>query len=303
MLFSFLNREMPVKEFEKWLYEHDELECCAPLEAYRELLAIDYNGKYAYDVIRKIIDVGACELERIRDLLGDFITDKSGIVELAGRIYREYCKGCYFLEKIANAFITTADYDEEKIYGNRNRLLAQRAELVREARQIIDLMERGAISMTDVREFLEIIPLSKDFLEPATRLLARYMKSSYGRDEELTSKCEKSLLDLLDDGVAQFHLARHGNDWAGFVVVYWGFSTASGRPVLRIQDICVEPLFRNRGIGTRLLQFCEKMASEKGANSIRLETNVGNTAARRLYAKAGFAEFPQRLVCMKFLES
>ena len=110
------------------------------------------------------------------------------------------------------------------------------------------------------------------------------------------------MLDLLEDGVARFYLAGHGQDWAGFVVVYWGWSTASGRPILRIQDIYVEPLFRNRGIGTMLLKFCEKLAKSKGAGSIRLETNVENTAARKLYEKAGFVEFPQRRICMKFLD-
>jgi len=306
VLFSFLNREMPVKEFEQRLYGHDELEGCFQPEAYRELLSINYSGKYAYEeasrVIRKIIDVGACEQKRIRDLLGDFITDESRMVELAERIYRECCQGCYFLEKIASVFITTADYDETRIYGNRSRLLAEREKLVREARHIIDLMERGTISMTDIREYLEIVPLDRELLEPATRLLARYRKTSYGQDGELVSNCEKSLRDLLDYGVAQFYLAGQGDEWAGFVVVYWGFSTSSGKPVLRIQDIYVEPLFRNRGIGTRLLQFCEKMARAKGANSIRLETNADNTTARRLYEKAGFVEFPQRLVCMKFLD-
>lgn len=150
---------------------------------------------------------------------------------------------------------------------------------------------------------IEIIRLGKELLEPASRLLARYMKSSYGQDEELEPKCEKSLLDLLDDGVAQFYMAKQGQNWAGFVVVCWGYSTTSGKPILRVQDIYVEPKFRNRGIGTGLLAFCEKMARAKGAHSIRLETNINNTQARRLYEKAGYAEFPQRLVCMKFLDS
>ena len=156
VLFSFLNRELAVQEFEKWLYEHDELERCVPSGAYRDLLSINYKGKYAYEdacgVIRQIIDVGVCEQERIKDLLGAFIADESGIAELAERIYREHCAGCWFLEKIADAFITTADYDEFRIYGNRERLLAQRAALVREARHIMDLMDQGAIRMTDIRE-------------------------------------------------------------------------------------------------------------------------------------------------------
>jgi ribosomal protein S18 acetylase RimI-like enzyme len=156
--------------------------------------------------------------------------------------------------------------------------------------------------MNGIHEQLEMILLNKDLLKPASRLLARYMKGSYGLDEELATKGVKSLPDLMEDGVAQFYMAKLERDWVGFVVVCWGFSTTSGKPILRIQDIYVEPEFRNRGIGTGLLAFCEKLAKTKGAGSIRLETNADNRAARKLYEKAGFVEFSQRLVCMKFLD-
>jgi GNAT superfamily N-acetyltransferase len=89
------------------------------------------------------------------------------------------------------------------------------------------------------------------------------MKGSYGLDEELATKGVKSLPDLMEDGVAQFYMAKLERDWVGFVVVCWGFSTTSGKPILRIQDIYVEPEFRNRGIGTGLLAFCEKLAKRK----------------------------------------
>jgi len=59
---------------------------------------------------------------------------------------------------------------------------------------------------------------------------------------------------------------------------------------------------RHRGIGTKLLEFCEKLARSWGAGSIRLETNADNTAAGKLYEKAGFVEFPQRRVFMRFLD-
>lgn len=54
-----------------------------------------------------------------------------------------------------------------------------------------------------------------------------------------------------------------------------------------IATIGVDPAFRRRGIGARLLATCER---EMGVSRVRLTLRPSNTAARRLYEKAGYVE-------------
>lgn len=70
----------------------------------------------------------------------------------------------------------------------------------------------------------------------------------------------------------------------GFVIVLF----RTGSSVAGIETVNVDPAFRKKGIGRRLLAAAEKEVRRKGAQRIRLEVSVTNHAAVALYESAGF---------------
>lgn len=59
-------------------------------------------------------------------------------------------------------------------------------------------------------------------------------------------------------------------------------------PVGHILNIAVDPAFRGRGLGKRLLEYALEYCRGLGAERVELEVRTGNDAAIALYRKYGF---------------
>lgn len=59
-------------------------------------------------------------------------------------------------------------------------------------------------------------------------------------------------------------------------------------PVGRLYSIVIDPAFRGRGLGTRLLRACEKETVNRGCTQLRLEVRATNHRAIALYKGHGF---------------
>jgi ribosomal-protein-alanine N-acetyltransferase len=75
-----------------------------------------------------------------------------------------------------------------------------------------------------------------------------------------------------------------------FLIVTYrqGSSTSS------IETIDVDPAFKNKGIGLKLLEAAEIEMKRRGMRWSQLEVSEGNEAALRLYTKAGY-KFKERI--------
>lgn len=82
-----------------------------------------------------------------------------------------------------------------------------------------------------------------------------------------------------------FVLARRGGTVLGCVGLRW----CDGR-IGEVKRLFVVPEARGRGLGARLLDHVEELASEHGASTLRLDTSAMLVEARRLYARHGYAE-------------
>lgn len=60
--------------------------------------------------------------------------------------------------------------------------------------------------------------------------------------------------------------------------------------VMVLHTLVVDPLAQGRGYGRAFVDFYEDYARGRGCPYLRMDTNVKNAAARRMYAKLGFAE-------------
>ncbi len=88
----------------------------------------------------------------------------------------------------------------------------------------------------------------------------------------LTKAHSMVLVETLDDVIR------------GFVIVLF----RRGTTVAGIETINVDPGFRKKGIGLRLLSAAEECLRKSGIRTIRLEVAITNTAAIALYEHAGF---------------
>jgi len=72
----------------------------------------------------------------------------------------------------------------------------------------------------------------------------------------------------------------------GFLIMLY----RRGTTVAGIETINVDPTYRKKGIGLRLLSAAEEHLRKKGIHKIRLEVAITNTAAIMLYEHAGFQQ-------------
>ena len=80
------------------------------------------------------------------------------------------------------------------------------------------------------------------------------------------------------------------NSIVGMVSILFTVSTAEGGRAAWMEDMVVHPDWRGRGISERLLQEAIKEAHLSGCSRITLLTDNSNSAAKRLYGRAGFVQ-------------
>ena len=97
-------------------------------------------------------------------------------------------------------------------------------------------------------------------------------------------------------------IAREGQQTVGFVMV----TIDSGRYEQDetrgiIENIFVEPGYRNQGIGSELLDAAEELLRQAGADVLALEAMADNESARQFYRAHGYA--PHRIELEKPTET
>lgn len=73
----------------------------------------------------------------------------------------------------------------------------------------------------------------------------------------------------------------------GQAAIHW-----NGKPthpeIPDIQSLRVHPTLRGRGIGSQLLEACEKLVAERGHRRVSLSVALDNPGAKRLYERRGY---------------
>jgi len=139
---------------------------------------------------------------------------------------------------------------------------------------------------------LDIVPIDYRNSRHADALV--YLMDIYARDpmggaSPLNAYAKQNLASALAALPTAFGvLAFCGNQSAGIVNCFEGFSTFACRPLANIHDVVVAPEFRGNGIAIRMLEQAEWMARERGCCKLTLEVLEGNPVAQRLYRKFGF---------------
>ena len=113
---------------------------------------------------------------------------------------------------------------------------------------------------------------------------------------------EKGCLDRFFSGLQDcIFVAELNGSVIGYISINANNDT---KQYLYIDDFCVDKNFRNKGIGTKLLNMVENYAKEIGINDICLHVEKTNTLAKNLYYKNGFniySEQGSRILMNKIL--
>ena len=88
--------------------------------------------------------------------------------------------------------------------------------------------------------------------------------------------------ELLGNRLASYVVARVGDDVVGFAGLWIMVDEA------HVTTFAVDPAWRRRGVGQRLLLALLDLAVERRAREATLEVRLSNMPARRLYEKYGF---------------
>lgn len=120
----------------------------------------------------------------------------------------------------------------------------------------------------------------------------------YARDHGWDIRFEASVARIAADIVERFDPRREAcwvaeRDGAniGGVCLVQAREPSTGKPakgVAQLRLLLVEPSARGLGVGARLVAECTRFARDAGYRRIQLQTDSQLTAARRLYAKAGY---------------
>lgn len=121
-------------------------------------------------------------------------------------------------------------------------------------------------------------------------LVNAYIADPYGGGEPLTDRKKLYLLDSLETNPSAIVLFMLKNDEIiGYVVAFMNVSTFKAAPCINIHDIFIEPSYRLKGKGKRLLLKIIDIAIELRCKKITLEVRKDNKGAQLLYFNEGFS--------------
>jgi len=87
--------------------------------------------------------------------------------------------------------------------------------------------------------------------------------------------------------VAGALLARCDGEVAGYALYFFTFSSFIGRPGLWLDDVYVQPAFRQRGIGGALMRAVAKIGAERNCGRFEWTALNWNENALEFYRKLG----------------
>ena len=149
--------------------------------------------------------------------------------------------------------------------------------------------------------------MSKDFTirpgrkEDAAEAARLWMRSaeehtSHDRVYETSPGAEKTmrrfLAEVANSGYSFLFVAVAGDQTVGFISgeLRQGSPTFLPKTWASVDDVFVEPEYRNRGMGRALLQSVKAWAQERDADGISLQVAAANSRGRKFYEKLGFRE-------------
>lgn len=159
---SVLRYKLNIQEFEKWLYDNEELlEESLGDKTYFDLVNLNYKSKFIFDELEplliSILDYKCYEDFRIRDTLKRLVSFEEDFVSSCRQIYDDYCDGHYYLRIIALKFIVDG-YDDQLLDPvKRNNFIKQnRQEFIEESLRLLSFFDENKIVIINENEYIDL---------------------------------------------------------------------------------------------------------------------------------------------------
>lgn len=135
---------------------------------------------------------------------------------------------------------------------------------------------------------MEIRKIDKSESHLVIALFDKY-RVFYEQDSDLP-RARKFIQERLENNESVIFVAidKKQQKPVGFTQLYAKYSSVKTIRNWILNDLYVEPGFRNKGVGKKLIMEAMDFARKKGSKSLELSTAVDNLNAQSLYEKIGF---------------
>ena len=141
----------------------------------------------------------------------------------------------------------------------------------------------------------DIIPVAEIYEhiiaeEEAGRVCIGWKRGVYPTEHTAREALAAGELFVMDDGGGIVAAARINRiQVPEYADAQWEYAAPDDK-IMVLHTLVVEPACAGKGYGTEFVRFYERYALENGCLYLRMDTNVKNAAARRLYARLGYKE-------------
>lgn len=132
---------------------------------------------------------------------------------------------------------------------------------------------------------LEILKVSESDIPELVPLFDGY-RVFYNQKSDVRAG-QEFLTERLKKGESIILMAKQEAQPIGFTQLYFTFSSVSMEPFLILNDLFVNPSFRGKGVGEKLLLAAQSYCSNNSFKGLALETAIDNPA-QKLYEKLGW---------------
>jgi hypothetical protein len=113
LFYRTITGEIPLVDFEQWLYASEEVERLLPADDYLALLTLNYRksgAKYELaKLLKQHIDLGDLETYKLLKLLQEAILKTPRLPFILMAFYNLYCRGYYFLQDLGIGYGLAVD--------------------------------------------------------------------------------------------------------------------------------------------------------------------------------------------------
>ncbi|CAG9614726.1 hypothetical protein BACCIP111899_03959 [Bacillus rhizoplanae] len=133
---------------------------------------------------------------------------------------------------------------------------------------------------------MKIYQASMEDLQGVAPLFNEY-RMFYRQDSNI-EEAEQFLRERLERKESIIFVAVEDGKYVGFTQLYPSFSSISMKELWILNDLFVQKDVRGTGIGKELLKAAKQFGLETGAKGLKLQTEVDNVTAQRLYVENGY---------------
>ena len=139
-----------------------------------------------------------------------------------------------------------------------------------------EALDRAGIATVGEGDLAELLPLLRGYCsfyrvaptDEALLALARALIADPGQGLQLIAR-------------------EQGGTAIGFATIYWSWSTSAAARIGIMNDLYVDPAWRSRGIGERLISACAAECRRIGAVALEWQTAPDNLRAQSVYDRIG----------------